>query len=724
MHVIKNILALFVVATLLFFGCIGSPQPPSLQKNLSVNMTNNVSVVVASNTSTDVVIEASRILINEILFDAEGNDTGQELIELYNPGHSAVNLNGWTILDSDGTIISTFPSIIFSADSYLIVYLKNGTNQLDFSNGSGRYYTGTPIELLDNYKDAVALYRGAPNAETIMDFVRWSKENDSEGDSYIDAVSAGIWMGDDYFDLTTNIVFEGESIGRDMFSTDTNSSADWFSDGGANVIGMTFGKDNSANNIYDRTVSGILLDENENPLSGVKVDIKNSSITSTTDSNGVYYLLDVPAGKHILFFAKDNYVTSIRSIDVTNHKSASSSPVLIKTNSDGVTIGPMGGTVKKSNVTIEIPAGALNNEVNITITRLPAGYVLPEQLGNSEFIGSSFSIEPSGLTFNKPVKVTFPLSYFQDSSGKNISLKDVKSEENITIFTYNPLTSSWLSPITGKMNDDATANFETTHFSTFIGTATFYMYWIKIDKVGEIIRPPITYEGRVWCGTTETKNIKKKTQTEIIGNPGMSEELLAAHMKIPIGFTVEKSVERTFTSRECEMVEVYSYLTWDKYVGEVWEWSSFTSPRGHVIDLDKPPTGYSYYGDLTIFVPSTLELFPKRVDKTKLCCPKNQTKASKTRHIKPVDSYGNIFGSVLMAPGETLAFAAMGYSKEGAETGYPMVSMKTTGTLDPPISYISDLYYTYTPDKEGQGQILIKDGQGHFTQIAVTVKSD
>jgi hypothetical protein len=47
--------------------------------------------------------ETSLLVINEILYDDDGNDDGHEFIELYNGGESAVDLSNWTLQASRGT---------------------------------------------------------------------------------------------------------------------------------------------------------------------------------------------------------------------------------------------------------------------------------------------------------------------------------------------------------------------------------------------------------------------------------------------------------------------------------------------------------------------------------------------------------------------------------------------------------------------------------------------
>ena len=73
-----------------------------------------------------------------------------------------------------------------------------------------------------------------------------------------------------------------------------------------------------------------------------------------------------------------------------------------------VVVGPGGGSIQLADGTrLDIPAGALNSPVQITVTPIPAppGAVLPP---TGVFVGRVYSFEPHGLQFNQPVRMTFP----------------------------------------------------------------------------------------------------------------------------------------------------------------------------------------------------------------------------------------------------------------------------------------------------------------------------
>jgi hypothetical protein len=116
------------------------------------------------------------IVINEIMIDPHGDDAGHEWIELYNNKTETQNLNGWTVSNRTGEITTTLPNWNFPSGAYLVVYFGVGTNDDNFADGSGSFYTGNVVGLFNDTEDEVALYNGVPSASTIVDFVAYSFE--------------------------------------------------------------------------------------------------------------------------------------------------------------------------------------------------------------------------------------------------------------------------------------------------------------------------------------------------------------------------------------------------------------------------------------------------------------------------------------------------------------------------------------------------------------------
>jgi hypothetical protein len=211
---------------------------------------------------------AGNVKINEILYNPLGADEGNEWVELYNDGESAVDLSGWTILGSDGSVKAILPAIDFPQGCFMIVHFgpdEPGMYEFSISDsgaisigetkfeaeGYAYYFVGTLEEVFKNDEDSMALYMGEPSAETIIDYVAWNSKSLngdvlSVAEGY--ASDAGIWTRGTYFDTSyanENFVIRGETIGRNSASADTDSPEDWSDNGGSDAWGPTEGWSNS-----------------------------------------------------------------------------------------------------------------------------------------------------------------------------------------------------------------------------------------------------------------------------------------------------------------------------------------------------------------------------------------------------------------------------------------------------------------------------------------------
>jgi hypothetical protein len=72
-------------------------------------------------------------------------------------------------------------------------------------------------------------------------------------------------------------------------------------------------------------------------------------------------------------------------------------------------VGPSGGTVSDPRgVTVEIPAGALDKDTEISVRSYQTEQLMAAKYGATPFIGGAH-FEPDGLVFKKPVKITLPV---------------------------------------------------------------------------------------------------------------------------------------------------------------------------------------------------------------------------------------------------------------------------------------------------------------------------
>ena len=105
-------------------------------------------------------------IINEILPNPTGSDTGNEWIELYNPSDAQIDLNGWEIRDKTGSF--SLDGFIVAPKGYLVVYpsvsLNNSDEELTLDDNQGyqdkiTYQTST---------SGISLERVSPNCSDLL----------------------------------------------------------------------------------------------------------------------------------------------------------------------------------------------------------------------------------------------------------------------------------------------------------------------------------------------------------------------------------------------------------------------------------------------------------------------------------------------------------------------------------------------------------------------------
>ncbi|MCK4613891.1 MAG: lamin tail domain-containing protein, partial [Thermoplasmata archaeon] len=151
------------------------------------------------------------VLVNEVMFNPEGNDSGKEWIELYNPGNSSVNLSGYKVVNKNNESF-TIQNFTLTNESYVVIYFTSGTNN------TTAIFTGTNITFLNNTNESLMLN----NSNIIgIDFLCWG------GTSELEQIASnnGIWVNGTYISLSG--YDEGDSLARDKNSTDTNTIYDW-----------------------------------------------------------------------------------------------------------------------------------------------------------------------------------------------------------------------------------------------------------------------------------------------------------------------------------------------------------------------------------------------------------------------------------------------------------------------------------------------------------------
>lgn len=172
------------------------------------------------------------VLLNEISFD---NPSGTpDWVELFNAGTAPVSLDGWVLTDEDtasGNEIHLAVSTPLPVGAFLTVMVDAvGTDDTDFSDGTGRVYSGTATTVsLAATEDEVSLYRGLPlTSATLVDFVAWVTDGDYGGAAdQAEALAAGIWVSGGAVSLTLDPDATGYSIGRRGDGEDADRPSDF-----------------------------------------------------------------------------------------------------------------------------------------------------------------------------------------------------------------------------------------------------------------------------------------------------------------------------------------------------------------------------------------------------------------------------------------------------------------------------------------------------------------
>ncbi|MFC2092071.1 malectin domain-containing carbohydrate-binding protein, partial [Elusimicrobiota bacterium] len=176
--------------------------------------------------TVSVTIPVTRdIVINEVSMDST-----PDWVELYNRGTQAVDIQGWTLDNANASIpIEITEPVSIPAGAFLTIYIEaDGTNDLDFGDGSGSYYGGTdPTVGLAVTEDEVVLYNSdIQNSSTIVDFTAYCSDGTyGGGANQADADAAGIWPLGQYISFTDT--GSGYSIGLTSDGVDTDHYSDW-----------------------------------------------------------------------------------------------------------------------------------------------------------------------------------------------------------------------------------------------------------------------------------------------------------------------------------------------------------------------------------------------------------------------------------------------------------------------------------------------------------------
>ncbi len=137
-------------------------------------------------------------LIVQVSYDTPGTDSKEEFVELYNPSASAMNLDGWSLEDNQGSWSFPGGTVIAAGDYLTVARRSNGFRSL---YGSNPDVSGLSLSL-GNSGDIVSL---RDDTGTVVDEVAW----------------------EDYLAGWSIAASTGNSIVRSDPGLDTDTASDW-----------------------------------------------------------------------------------------------------------------------------------------------------------------------------------------------------------------------------------------------------------------------------------------------------------------------------------------------------------------------------------------------------------------------------------------------------------------------------------------------------------------
>jgi PKD repeat protein len=154
-------------------------------------------------------VALASVVINEVLFDPAGTDTGLELIELYNPDAVSLDLSGWELYP-DGVGYVSFPAgFSLTPRTFVVIHLR-----VSSANDPTNLYHPAATANMGNSSGSIALFRsGGRSSDTLVDFVRYHRAGSAERKTWEStAVETELWTAGDFVDVSR--LAEGNSIGR------------------------------------------------------------------------------------------------------------------------------------------------------------------------------------------------------------------------------------------------------------------------------------------------------------------------------------------------------------------------------------------------------------------------------------------------------------------------------------------------------------------------------
>jgi hypothetical protein len=238
------------------------------------------------------------VIINEVMYDPDGIDTGKEWIEIHSNGTGDTDITGYQLNATSGDYY-TFGSFVLRGHSYALIHWNAGG-----TNSDVHLYTGTgTFGNMGNTSGYVALFRSSVhNSETICDYVEYGSGSHTWEST---AVAAKIWSTGDF----APDVAEGHSL---EFTGAGDGGSFWKSSiaqGGSPLLANSVALGGISGHVLLQSVitdqSTLITFEIRMPETteimidgGNDEDSTKAGTQVTTGTDGSYMLTDIPAGTY------------------------------------------------------------------------------------------------------------------------------------------------------------------------------------------------------------------------------------------------------------------------------------------------------------------------------------------------------------------------------------------------------------------------------------------
>lgn len=159
------------------------------------------------------------VVINKVMFNPGGTDTGLEWIELFNGNQTDTNLSGWQLY-ADAAGYFSFPSsFVLGPSKHVVVHIRqSGTD-----SSTDLYYPVGSSSNMGNTSGSATLFNAEPRGkDTIKSFVEWGKSAETWESA---AADAGMWGKGTFIDLSSFV--EGQLIALHTDGVATGQVSAW-----------------------------------------------------------------------------------------------------------------------------------------------------------------------------------------------------------------------------------------------------------------------------------------------------------------------------------------------------------------------------------------------------------------------------------------------------------------------------------------------------------------